>query len=402
MKRWFLLLAVAFLMLALVACGGTEEEEATSVPEPAEETPMAEAPTEEAQVEEPTEEPPMAEPEEATIAVGTFVLNVGYPWLNMPLDDAAGFWEEEGVDVTVEPVGASLDALQQLVAGNVDFIQGNSTVVVQANVQEEIPVRVVHETGLIDWGLVVPADSDITTVEDFNGRKIGVFSLASGGIPLMKAYLEANGIDPDTDIEMIPVGFGPQASEALNSGDVDAVMLWKSALVQLENMGHDFRYFRYDQWDQMPDFVLATTQDVFDENRQMVVDVVKGINKAILFTQANPECVVRLQWKALPDTKPADMSDEEALQWDLNILAGQMNEAIIPAHELHGSELWGVASSEEYGLLQDFMVSQGLLDQAIDPSTFYINDPAYWEEVNDFDPQPIIDMAEACDFDFGS
>lgn len=391
------------LMLALAACGGAAEEP-TAVPEPSGETSAAVEPTEappeptEAPP-EPTEEPVAVEPQEATIAVGTFVLNVGYPWLTMPMDDAVGFWQELGVDVTVEPVGASLDALQQLVAGNVDFIQGNSTVVLQANVQEGIPVRVVHETGLIDWGLAVPADSDITEVSDFAGRKIGVFSLASGGIPLMKAYLSANGVDPDSDIEMIPVGFGPQASEALNNGDVDAVMLWNSALVQLQNLGHDFRIFRHEEWKQMPDFVLATTQEVFDERREMVVNVVKGINMASVFTVANPDCVVSLQWKALPDTKPADISDEEAKQWDLNILAGQVDEALIPAYELHGSDLWGVATAEEYGKLQDFLIEQELLDEAIDPTNFFIDDPTFWEEVNDFDPQPIIELAEACDFD---
>ncbi len=406
-RRLFVLSLILLFILFLTACGGTAEapdsapeEAAETVEEPAEEeAEPTEAPMEEEEEQPAEEEAAEMEEQEASIAVGTFVLNVGYPWLTMPMDGAVGFWQDLGVDVTVEPVGASLDALQQLVAGNVDFIQGNSTVVLQANVQEEIPVRVVHETGLVDWGLAVPADSDITEISDMSGKNVGVFSLASGGIPLMKAYLSENGIDPDNDIEMIPVGFGPQASEALNGGDVDAVMLWGSALAQLENLGHDFRIFRHGLWKEMPDFVLATTQSNFDENRDMVVKVVKGINKAIVFTNANPDCVVGLQWQVLPDTKPTDMSDEEALAWDQNILARQMDTAVIPAYNLHGSDLWGVASDEEYGKLQGFMVEQGLLENEIDSSNFYIDDPAFWEEVNDFDPQPIIEMAEACEFE---
>ena len=116
--RMFSLILALMMVLALTACG-SDEEEATATPEPAAEA--TEAPAE--PTEAPEEEP--VEPEEATIAVGTFVLNIGYPWLTMPQDGAAGFWDELGVDVTVEPVGASLDALQQLVAGNVDFIQGD-------------------------------------------------------------------------------------------------------------------------------------------------------------------------------------------------------------------------------------------------------------------------------------
>ena len=66
------------------------------------------------------------------IAVGTTNLNLAYPWLMMPL--ALDYWKQEGYDVEVLPVGASLQALQQMVAGNADFAQLNSSVVIQANV----------------------------------------------------------------------------------------------------------------------------------------------------------------------------------------------------------------------------------------------------------------------------
>src|SRR5437870_5693051 len=74
------------------------------------------------------------------IAVGTTNLNVGYPWLTLPL--SLDYWKQEGYDVEVLPVGASLQALQQMVAGNAEFAQLNSSVVIQANVVNQIPVRV--------------------------------------------------------------------------------------------------------------------------------------------------------------------------------------------------------------------------------------------------------------------
>ena len=83
------------------------------------------------------------------IAVGTTNLNVGYPWLTLPL--SLDYWKQEGYDVEVLPVGASLQALQQMVAGNAELAQLNSSVVIQANVVNQIPVRVVMNTGVIDW-----------------------------------------------------------------------------------------------------------------------------------------------------------------------------------------------------------------------------------------------------------
>ena len=85
------------------------------------------------------------------IAVGTTVINVGYPWLTLPA--ALDYWKAEGYDVEVLPVGASLQALQQVVAGNADFAQLNSSVVIQANVVNAIPARVVMNNGVIDWSL---------------------------------------------------------------------------------------------------------------------------------------------------------------------------------------------------------------------------------------------------------
>ena len=342
------------------------------------------------------EEPkPAAELKDVRIAVGTYVLNIGYPWLMVP--QAAGFWRDLGYNVTVEGVGASLDCVQQLVGGNVDFVQVNSTVVIQSNVKESIPLRIVHETGTVDWGLVVPADSDITDVQDFRGKDIGVFSLASGGIPLMQAYLSSEGVGTD-EYEMIPVGFGPQASDALNRGDVVALMLWNSALAQLENLGHEFRYFRPEMWTTMPDFSLATMVGMIERDRQTVVDIVKGIAMAEVFTQANPECVVKLQWDNWPDTKPADVDDETAKAWDMHILEAQFNVAMLGAFNLHGGDLWGVATPEEYGRLQEFMLNAGLIEDTLDPATFIIDSPGFWEEVNDFDHEAIIELAQKCDY----
>jgi len=50
------------------------------------------------------------------LAVGTSFLNVGYPMNTLPV--TLGYWKAEGYDVEVLPVGASLQALQQMVAGN--------------------------------------------------------------------------------------------------------------------------------------------------------------------------------------------------------------------------------------------------------------------------------------------
>src|SRR5690348_17145427 len=70
-------------------------------------------------------------PQKVRLAVGTTVLNVGYPMLTLAV--TLGYWKEEGYDVELLPVGASLQAIQQMVAGNAEFAEVNASVIVQSN-----------------------------------------------------------------------------------------------------------------------------------------------------------------------------------------------------------------------------------------------------------------------------
>src|ERR1700712_5839022 len=51
-----------------------------------------------------------------TITVGTQVINVGYPWLTLPI--ALGYWRDAGYDVKLVAVSGSLIGVQQMVGGN--------------------------------------------------------------------------------------------------------------------------------------------------------------------------------------------------------------------------------------------------------------------------------------------
>src|SRR5258708_13081698 len=92
-----------------------------------------------------------------------------------------------------------------MVAGNAEFAQLNSSVVIQANVVNDIPARVVMNNGVIDWSISVLDQGPIKDVKDLKGKTVGVFSLATGGVFFMKSYFRASGMDPEKDVGMVPV-----------------------------------------------------------------------------------------------------------------------------------------------------------------------------------------------------
>jgi NitT/TauT family transport system substrate-binding protein len=327
------------------------------------------------------------------IAVGTNVLNLTYPWLTLPL--IKGWWRQEGYDVEVLPVGASLQALQQMVAGNVDFAQLNSSVVIQANVVNGIPVRAVMNNGVLDWSLAVPKDSAIGSPRDLKGKAIGVFSLATGGIAFMKSYLREFGIDPNRDVQIIPVGLGAPAVDALRSDRVQALMYWGSALASFENAGLKLRYFQGDDWALMPDFTFATLQKTIDADPAMVEAIARGAAKACVFVTANPDCQRRLHWAAYPSSKPTGADEATLIARDMNNLRMQLV-AMQGAFEMNGGKLWGRATPQAYGRIQAFMEKTGMIPRSLDPATYMPTIPGFFEKINNFDYAEIQQQARVC------
>jgi NitT/TauT family transport system substrate-binding protein len=151
--------------------------------------------------------------------------------------------------------------------------------------------------GILDWALAVPEDGPIHDPRDFKGKTICVFSLATGGIAFMKSYFRSVGIDPDKDLQLIPLGLGAPPVEALRTNRVQALLYWGSAMASFENAGLKLRYFHGDDWAHYPDFTLSTLQKTIDTDPAMVEAIARGAAKASVFVMQNPDCQRRLHWE---------------------------------------------------------------------------------------------------------
>jgi NitT/TauT family transport system substrate-binding protein len=328
-----------------------------------------------------------------TIAVGTQVLNVSYPWLTLPI--ALGYWRDEGYDVRVITVAGSLQGIQQMVAGGVDFAQLNSTGLIQANTENNVAVRGLMGTGVIDWGVGVLQDGPIKSITDLKGKKIGIFSLGTGGMPLLKGYLRSNGINPDTDVQIIATGAGAPALEALKTDRVQALMFWGSALAGFENAGTRMRVLFEPSWRSLPDFTFGTMQKTIDADPAMVEAIARGAAKATLFALTNPACTVQIHWKNFPSTKPTGADEATLARNDLRLLQAQLD-AMKAAHELHGGKYIGAMNPAAYGRMEDLMMKDGLIKRTVPAESLLIARPGFVEAINRFDRNAVIEAARAC------
>ena len=328
-----------------------------------------------------------------SIALGSQVVNVTYPFLTLPI--ALGYWKEEGYDVKIVTTGGSLQSIQQMIAGGIDFAEVNSNALIQANTDNDVPVRGIMGTGVIDWGVGVKPDGPIKSVADLKGKSIGLFSLGTGGLQLLKGYLRTNGINPDTDVHIIATGAGAPALEALRSDRVQALMFWGSALVGFENGGLKLRVLYDPAWRALPDFTFATLQKTIDTDPAMVEAISRGAAKATLYAETNPDCARQIHWKYFPSTKPTGADEPTLAKWDLALLQAQLN-SMAAAQKMNGSPLIGALSPGAYGRMQDFLNKDGLLKKTVPVASMLYLKPGFVEAINRFDHDAVIAAAKAC------
>jgi NitT/TauT family transport system substrate-binding protein len=328
------------------------------------------------------------------LAVGTTVLNVGYPMLTLAV--TLGYWKEEGYDVELLPVGASLQAIQQMVAGNAEFAEVNASVIVQSNVKNDLPVRIVMANGVIDWAVAVDADGPIRSVKDLKGKTIGVFSLATGGIAYLNSYLRANGLDPARDIEMVPLGLGAPPVEALRTGKVQGLLYWAAAISTFENAGLKLRKLAGEDWRSYPDYSMSTMQATIDRHPEMVLAMARGAAKATVFALANPVCARKLHWAHYPSTKPTGADEATLVRWDMNNQQAQLD-SLSDGYKLNG-ELWGNVDPAAFDRLVAFMLAAKQIDRTMSAKDMAVAIPDFFTKVNAFDVKAIEDSARACRF----
>ncbi|MEW1824515.1 ABC transporter substrate-binding protein [Streptomyces sp. NPDC088196] len=149
----------------------------------------------------------------------------------LPLTDAAalyiardrGLFVKEGLDVSIQPVQQSIQALPALSKGQVDMIaSANYVTFLQADEQGTLDLRILAEgvrTAPHMMDVLVPKDSPIKTAADLKGKTVAVNILNNIQSLTLDAILDQQGAG-HPDYRQIAF---PQMGPALQKGQVDAV-----------------------------------------------------------------------------------------------------------------------------------------------------------------------------------
>lgn len=241
-----------------------------------------------------------------------------------------GFFKEEGLDpVEVLALDGGARAAQAVLAGQAAFAPGffhvvyswtegqlpeDNRLVAVSTTLAEFALQIVASNDLIKRANITPQMNVDDRIRALKGARIGISAPGASTDTLLRMILPPRGLNPNTDITMVPLGTGGPLLAGLERGSVDAIV-WLSPIPEtaekrgvgkvLINQGRgdvpELRGFYY-----LGDF---TTRQFIRQNPKIVQGWLNGTAKAIKFIRENPEQVVELAKTIYPDADQSVLPD---------------------------------------------------------------------------------------------
>jgi len=300
-----------------------------------------------------------------------------------------GWYAAAGIKVQLVPVAGSTDCVKLVATGDLPYSLP-SIEPLPAVIQQGIKAKIYYTAyqGNI-YGIAVPKQSPIKSVRDLKGKKIGVASMASGGVPVARGLLAMNGLDPEKDAQIVVVGEAAQAAALLRSEQVSALSLYDTQYTLVETAGVPIRTLDSGPVARFPSNGFLVLEDKLQKDRAQAVALAKGYAMGTVFSIANPEAAVKILYEIYPYTKPSGKTDEQAIRDDVKTLLARAEHWRL---EAGGVKRWGESSVKDFDAYQDFLVKWKVIPAKVAANQMVTNDLI--DEINRFDAAQVAAQAK--------
>ena len=199
-----------------------------------------------------------------------------------------GFFKDEGLDADIVVMGAA-PSIAALTNGDIDFTLLTGTVIRAAI--RGLPVRLVG--GLMTSSPhVLLARPEIKSVKELSGRKIGLGSFGDATQVLARVILARNGVDPDKEVQFVPLGSDSGRFAGLQQKLADAVVTsppwdFEGTKAGYNVVARAYEYLNY------PLSGIGLNVKSIQQNREQVKRTTRALIKASRFIRDNREEAVK-------------------------------------------------------------------------------------------------------------
>jgi NitT/TauT family transport system substrate-binding protein len=295
-----------------------------------------------------------------------------------------GYYEDEGLDVTLQATGGSSDVAGLLASNQVPAGMGVPGAMLPAMEQgANLYPFFTYAYGEV-FDVVVPAGSDIASMEDLEGMRIGITATTGGEAPLLRALLVDAGMDPETDVEIVAVGEAtPNIKLSLEQEKIDAFAGPKSAISTFNAVGLDVESIAPESLDTLPAEGLVASEESKDDD-ELLIALARATAKGQLAAYTNPDGAACVLMEVLPE----EFSDPEAGR---DSLAGVMEVTTAPKGD-DGEYEFGYLDAEGWETYVDIFQQSETIKTDVPVADLVVTD--LLPEINDFDRESITTEAE--------
>lgn len=209
------------------------------------------------------------------------------------------FFEEHGLDVTVQNTSGGAQAVPGVVSGDFDLAFGNVTSLIVA-LDQGLPMRSVANgvatTGQQgeDFGaVVVPEGSDVTDVSELGDATIAVNNLENIGDTSVRNSIREAGGDP-SGVQFLELDF-PDMPAALDQGEIDAAWVVEPFLgAALDGGAAEVASNFADVHDELTIAVYFTSEQTLQEDPETVQAFGDAMAASLAYADDHPDEVRRI------------------------------------------------------------------------------------------------------------
>jgi len=243
-------------------------------------------------------------------------------YLPVYIAQEAGFFEDQGLNVSIEFSGNDDQVFAKVLRGDAQFGVGDpifTAVSRQQGADGLVVASIVDRVAL--WGVAQEPDFIEDTV-GFSGKRIGTFPRPSTTYTLLNDTISSDTV-MDAAIVEIPIG---NELALLESGSADIVMMLEPSASIAEAEGYSIVTSFPKIWGQFAFTGLTTTQSYADENNQTVLAMMAALQDAANLAHSDRERAVQIASELFPTIDGAviesavnRMLDDETLPRSVNL-----------------------------------------------------------------------------------
>jgi NitT/TauT family transport system substrate-binding protein len=275
-----------------------------------------------------------------------------------------GYFEDLNLDVELIAGPQDILAPTRYVAENQADMGYPSPGVLVSSIASGMPVISIWEQYPAQvFGFSLPADSDITSAEQLEGKRI------AAGFPgaevIIDPLLVEVGVDPDS---VTVVDGGQQWNQIVAQGQADAGLIWEGLRAQLLGQGLDLKFLLGSEFSEGPSNVYSVrAADLEDEARRDVYTrFLQGVVMGFEFGKSNPRAAAQLTYEEFPSLQET-LEPQIALESMMQLASGYGATA-------RAGQGWGYHVPQAWERYINTLAELGQIEEAVDPDRVYTND----------------------------